>query len=81
MLLILIPVSDVLAAVGMLVNAKALRHIVNKFTLVKIAAGVIELAPTIVEVVLPEPLVHGAVGPPHDAVPLLDVGRILQHLA
>ena len=81
MLLVLVPVADVLASVGVPINAEALGHVINELSLVEIATGVVQLSPSIIEVVLPESLVNSAIGPIHDSVALLDILAVLQHLA
>ena len=79
-LFVLVPVAHILASVGVPVDSKALRHVVNELALVEVATCMVELSSAIIEVVLPEPLVDGAVGPLHDAVALLDVLAVFQHL-
>ena len=82
MLLILVPVANILTAVGMLIDSKALSHIVDKLAFVQVSAGVVQLSAAVVVVTLPEPFVHSSVGPPHDTVALFDVLAVfLEHLA
>ena len=80
MLLVLVPVANILAPICMPIDTESLGHVVDELALVQIATGVVQLASTIVEVVLPEALVDGSIGPPHDTVALLDIG-VLQDLA
>lgn len=77
MLLILVPVPNILAAVGMPVDSKSLRHIVDKLAFIKVTTCMVEFSTAIVEVVLPESLVDRAVRPLHDPVSLLDVLAVL----
>ena len=71
--LVTVPVANVFGAVGMLVDAKALRHVVDEFTLVKVTGRMIQLATAVVEVVLPETLINSAIRPPHDSIALLHI--------
>lgn len=65
----------------MLVDSEALGHIVNKLSFVKISASVVQLSSSVVEVVLPKPLVDSSIRPPHDTIALLHVGRVFDELA
>ena len=80
MLFVLVPVTNVLAAVGMLVNTEALSHIVDELTLIKITTGMVQLAAAVVQVVLPETLIDGAIRPSHYTISLLNVRAVLEHL-
>jgi hypothetical protein len=50
MLLILVPVPHILGAVGMAIDAEALRHIVNKLALIEISTGMVELSAAVIKI-------------------------------
>ena len=81
MLFVLVPISDIFTAVGMSVDAEALGHIVDEFSFIQIATGMIEFTTTVVKIVFPQSFVNCTVWPSHDAVPLLDILTIFEHLA
>ena len=80
MLFVLVPVADILASISMFVDAESLSHIVHELTFVKVAGCVVQLTPTVVEIVFPKALVDGAIRPSHYAITLFNVWGVLQHL-
>ena len=79
-LLVLVPVTYILRAVGVLVNTKALSHVIHEFSFIEVATCMVQLSSAVIKVIFPKPFINRTVGPPHDAVAMLGVLRILQHL-